>query len=35
MGHNKGRDNVKKRIKRRKKNELVALAKTKATPAGS
>lgn len=27
MGHNKGRDNAKKRAKRRKKNERLALAK--------
>jgi len=29
MGHNKGRDNTKKRSKRRKKNERLALAKKK------
>ena len=29
MGHNKGRDNAKKRAKRRKKNERLALAKKK------
>jgi len=27
MGHNKGRDNAKKRAKRRKKNKRLALAK--------
>jgi hypothetical protein len=27
MGHSKGRDNAKKRAKRRKKNERLALAK--------
>jgi hypothetical protein len=30
MGHNKGRDNAKKRAKRRKKNERLALEKKKA-----
>jgi hypothetical protein len=29
MGHNKGRDNVRKREKRRKKSERIALAKKK------
>jgi hypothetical protein len=29
MGHNKGRDNAKKRAKRRKKNDRLALAKKK------
>jgi hypothetical protein len=29
MGHNKGRDNARKRAKRRKKNERLALAKKK------
>jgi len=29
MGHNKGRDNAKKRAKRRKKNERLASAKKK------
>jgi len=32
MGHNKGRDNAKKRLKRRKKNDLVVLAKRKTKP---
>ncbi len=32
MGHNKGKDNAKARAKRRKKNDLVILAKRKATP---
>jgi len=31
MGHNKGKDNVKKRLKRRKKAESVALKKSLAT----
>ena len=35
MGHNKGKDNVKKRIKRRKKAELVALTKANAKATGS
>jgi hypothetical protein len=30
MGHNKGKDNVKKRAARRKKTERLALAKSKA-----
>ena len=30
MGHNKGQDNVKKRARRRKKAERVALTKSKA-----
>jgi len=34
MGHNKGKDNVKKQAARRKKNDRLALAKSKAT-AGS
>ena len=29
MGHNKGKDNVKKRIAARKKNDRLALAKSK------
>jgi hypothetical protein len=29
MGHTKGRDNAKKRVKRRKKTERLALAKKK------
>jgi hypothetical protein len=29
MGHSKGRDNAKKRVKRRKKTERLALAKKK------
>jgi hypothetical protein len=29
MGHNRGRDNARKRAKRRKKNERLALAKKK------
>jgi hypothetical protein len=34
MGHNKGKDNVKKREKRRRKNDRLAEAKSKsATPA--
>ena len=33
MGHNKGKDNVKRRAKRRKKAELVALTKSKAKAA--
>jgi hypothetical protein len=33
MGHNKGKDNVKKRAKRRKKAELVALKAGKAKAA--
>ena len=33
MGHNKGKDNVKKRIAARKKNDRLALAKSK--PAAS
>jgi hypothetical protein len=33
MGHCKGKDNVKKRATRRKKNDRLALAKSKA-PAG-
>ena len=33
MGHNKGKDNVKKRIKRRKKTERLAEAKAKPTTA--
>jgi hypothetical protein len=33
MGHSKGRDNAKKRAKRRKKNERLALAKQTAREA--
>ncbi len=33
MGHDKGKDNVKKHAKRRKKTERLALAKTKAAAA--
>ena len=33
MGHCKGKDNVKKRAARRKKNDNVALAKSKTKPA--
>jgi len=33
MGHNKGKDNVKKRLARRKKTERLALAKSKAAAA--
>jgi len=33
MGHDKGKDNVKKHAKRRKKTERLALAKSKATAA--
>jgi hypothetical protein len=33
MGHCKGKDNVKKRIAKRKKMERLALAKIKAAPA--
>jgi hypothetical protein len=33
MGHNKGKDNVKKRAARRKKTERLALEKSKAAPA--
>jgi len=33
MGHNKGKDNVKKRAARRKKTERLILAKLKAAPA--
>jgi len=35
MGHHKGRDNVKKRIKRRKKNERLALARAEAKAAAT
>src|SRR5947208_2612512 len=34
MGHSKGRDNAKKRAKRRKKTERLALAKKKRKPVG-
>ena len=33
MGHNKGKDNVKKRTRRRQKDERLALAASKAKPA--
>jgi hypothetical protein len=35
MGHDKGKDNVKKHAKRRKKTERLALAKSKAAAAAA